>query len=105
MDEKVDIMGMIEEVIAEPYRRMINYEARMTARLLQYITTGDRLVLGWHLQAASEQYVRAQEIAHYQLRRDDIVGWLDSRMKYVADNYLLTDDERKQTPDLDGLVL
>ncbi|MBW2964245.1 hypothetical protein KY363_02190 [Candidatus Woesearchaeota archaeon] len=105
MGDGIDIGMMIEEVLSAPYRKMIAYEARMTAQLLQHVLAGDRLVLDWHLQAASEQYCRAQEIANYQLRREDISQWLDGRMKYVADNYLLTGEERKRVPDLDGLVL
>ncbi len=85
-------------------RKVIDYQVKMTASLMQHITAGDSLVLHWRLTPASDQYRKAQEIAHYHLHREDIVDWLDNRLKYVADNYLLTEDEN-QTPDLDGLVL
>ena len=85
--------------------RLAAYEAKMTASMMTHIQAGDSLVMQWRLTAASYQYKKAQEIAHYHLHREDIVGWLDNRLKYVADNYLLTEDRNRQVPDLDGLVL
>jgi hypothetical protein len=85
--------------------RLAAYEADRTAALMQHVQAGDSLVMQWRLTAASYQYQKAQEIAHYHLHREDIVDWLDNRLKHVADNYLLTEDKNRQMPDLDGLVL
>ncbi|MFC1741638.1 hypothetical protein ACFL3V_03830 [Nanoarchaeota archaeon] len=73
------------------------YEFDIFCRVSDLVQEGDALAKDWQLQAASERYEKAGELAEYRLRRPELVKWISGRMEEIADNYLLREaDERDE---------